>query len=65
MKILWLVKLYWVWIILGLLVVVPSVIPPGISVTGAVLGAVLLLVGLVARKAMQSESLRGRIDRNL
>ncbi len=65
MKILWLVKLYWVWIILGLLVVVPSVIPPGISVTGVVLGAVLLLFGLVARKAMQSESLRGRIDRNL
>ena len=63
--ILWLVKLYWLWIVLGLIVLTSSVLPPGISVFWAVFGGAVLLLGMVFRKAMQSESFRNRIERNL
>lgn len=63
--ILWLVKLYWLWIILGVFVLIPSFLPPGISIMGIVIGTAMLLWGLVARKAMASDSLKNRIDRNL
>ncbi len=63
--VLWLVKLYWLWIIVGVLILIPSFLPPGISLTGIVIGAAMLLWGLVARKAMTSDSLKNRIDRNL
>lgn len=62
---LWLVKLYWLWIVLGAVILIPSVIPPGISILGLALGGALLLWGLVAKKAMSSDSLRSRIERNL
>lgn len=62
---LWLIKLYWVWIILGLIILVPSIPPFGFSITGIVIGGIFTLWGLVAKKAMSSESLRDRINRNL
>jgi hypothetical protein len=62
---LWLLKLYWIWIILGLIILIPSVLPPGISFFGIIIGGVLTLWGLVAKKAMSSESFRNRIDSNL
>lgn len=62
---LWFLKLYWVWIILGLIIFIPSIPPFGLSIFGIILGGVMALWGLVARKAMSSESFRNRIDRNL
>ncbi|MBX7153069.1 hypothetical protein K1X84_15690 [bacterium] len=64
MFVLWFVKLYWVWIILGIIILASSVFG-GISILGIVIGSVVALFGLIARKAMQSDSLRQRIDRNL
>lgn len=64
MFVLWFVKLYWIWIILGIIILASSVFS-GISIVGIVIGSVITLFGLVARKAMQSDSLRQRIDRNL
>ena len=65
MFLLWIVKLYWIWIILGLIILIPSVLPPGISILWTVIGGALTLLGLVFRKAMQSDQLKQRIDRNL
>lgn len=65
MFILWLIKLYWIWIILGLIILIPNVPPFGFSISAMIVGGILTLWGLVARKAMSSESLRNRIDRNL
>jgi hypothetical protein len=65
MLILWLLKLYWIWIILGLIILVPSVPPFGFSIMGMLIGGILTLWGLVARKAMSSDSFRDRIERNL
>ncbi|HMW33877.1 hypothetical protein L6Q79_09645 [bacterium] len=65
MKMLWLVKLYWIWIVLGLIILIPAVIPPGLDMFNAFFGFAVVVVGLVFRRAMQSDTLRQRIDRNL
>jgi len=62
---LWLIKLWWIWVIIGLLILVPSALPPGISIFGVILGSALLLFGGIAGKAMSSEGFRNRINRNL
>ena len=61
----WLLKLYWVWIILGLVILIPNIPPFGFGIFGMIIGGIFTLWGLVARKAMSSESFRNRIDRNL
>lgn len=65
MGLLWLIKLWWLWVIIGLLILIPSILPPGISIIGTVLGGVMTLLGGIAGKAMSSEGFRNRINRNL
>jgi hypothetical protein len=63
MMVLWLIKLYWIWLILSLIILAKSIL--SMSIFGIVIGLVIGLVGVVAKKAMASESFRNRIDRNL
>lgn len=65
MVLLWLVKLWWLWVIVGLLILIPSILPPGISIVGAILGGGMTLLGGIAGKAMSSDAFRNRINRNL
>ncbi len=63
MILLWTIKLYWLWMILGLIVLAKSIF--SFSIFGIVIGLVIGLFGVVAKKAMGSDSFRNRIERNL
>ena len=65
MGILWLVKLWWMWVIVGLVFLIPSVLPPGISILGTIIGGIFVFWGVLARKVMQSDTIKNRIERNL
>lgn len=65
MGFLWVVKLWWLWLLVGLYMLVTSVLPPGISIVGAVIGGTLTLLGAVMGRAMRTEGFRNRINRNL
>ncbi len=63
MGMLWIVKLYWLWIILGAIMLIKSIF--SISIIGMILGGIILGVGFVFKKVMSSDNLRNRIDKNL
>jgi hypothetical protein len=63
MIVLWILKLYWLWLILALIILAKSIF--SLSIFGMVIGLLVGLFGIVAKKAMGSESFRNRIERNL
>lgn len=60
---LWLVKLWWLEVIIGGLIIVRSIF--SFSILGIVVGGVILTFGLIFRIVMSSESMKKRIERNL
>jgi hypothetical protein len=64
MAVLWIMKLYWLWLIIGILILYLSIFS-NFSILGIIIGSVVTLFGLVARGVMKKDSLRRRIDRSL
>lgn len=60
---LWLVKLWWLEVLIGALIIVRSVF--SFSILGIIIGGLILSVGLIFRIVMSSESMKRRIERNL
>ena len=63
MIVLWILKLYWLWLILALIILAKGIF--SLSIIGIVIGLLVGLFGVVAKKAMGSESFKNRIERNL
>lgn len=62
MALLWIVKLYWLWLIIGLLILYMSIFS-NISIFGIIIGSLITLFGLVARGVMKKDSLKDRMGR--
>jgi len=61
--ILWIVKLWWLEVLIGGLVIVKSVFT--FSIFGIIFGSIILISGLIFRLVMSSESMKRRINRNV
>ncbi len=62
MALLWIVKLYWLWLIIGLIILYMSIFS-NFSIFGIIIGSVITLFGLVARGVMKKDSLKDRMGR--
>lgn len=64
MALLWIAKLYWLWIIVGIIILYVSIFR-NFNLFGIILGSVVVLAGLIFKKVMASDTIRNRINRNL
>ncbi len=64
MGLLWIVKLWWLWAIVGIIMLYLSIFS-NFSIFGIIIGGIILFIGLLFKKVMSSDTIKSRMDRNL
>ncbi len=64
MGLLWIVKLWWLWTIIGMIILFLSIFR-NFSIFGIIIGAIIFFIGLLFKKVMASDTIKNRINRNL
>ena len=64
MGLLWIVKLWWLLTIIGIVILFLSIFR-NFSIFGIIIGAIVLFIGLLFKKVMASDTIKSRMNRNL